>query len=649
MSIYAEGINGKGRDWKENILKSVSVEFECIDRIYEANIKSGTIKDADGDFSWFIEKLICENEIVVIGTGILSLNVFDMLFSYGIDIFCFMSKDEGEQRHRLFGKKVLSEGEVKKNTKCPIFLECCAENSAWGFGEVDKWDYYGYQRNCSYFLVKDYTDILVGNLRNILRGRNIVLIGNHNLCCNVSHVLETVEECRITYCDLLEEESAKEIRLEITDSKNITDDDVCFIIEPPYICDVEHMREINRKKKLYIEKIEDRKIINITNYFSNFEVLISIQKNDSGKYTVPCLTPGKILLNISGHMSGNIFFSSLLDGHPDILLINSGVGIHLIIDNLILFCLQMAEENAENILQTFWDIYNSISMREDELLLIYKEIFNDKFRELLTYKDCFTPQELFIIIHMVYEKIFGRDISDVQEMLLYYEPRSEVGIGRLNYEKWLSDEKVKGFSILITRNSYIRAGSYFKFLERFQNFFYPKVNDIWRHMVYIDENTKKPDYWFRIRVKFEMIKTEPRKILEYICKELELSWTDILLETTTRGEMRNYSSGNDIITGFDLRPVYNLYEEYFSDFDRFRIDMVFSVLQRGYGYPYVSCRNFSRRQLQDMFLKEFRFEDRLVYENDYWRKRYHKDLVDKMEEYLQKARLEEVYIDFLKE
>lgn len=47
----------------KNIFKSVSVEFECIDTIYEFNIISWNIKDADGDFL-FIERL--KKEIIII-------------------------------------------------------------------------------------------------------------------------------------------------------------------------------------------------------------------------------------------------------------------------------------------------------------------------------------------------------------------------------------------------------------------------------------------------------------------------------------------------------------------------------------------------------------------------------------------------------
>ena len=57
-------------------MRSVSVEFECVDKIYEENIKRGFIKDAAGDFTWLVEKLKDEKEIVIIGTGVQSLNAY---------------------------------------------------------------------------------------------------------------------------------------------------------------------------------------------------------------------------------------------------------------------------------------------------------------------------------------------------------------------------------------------------------------------------------------------------------------------------------------------------------------------------------------------------------------------------------------------
>ena len=39
-----------------------------------------------------------------------------------------------------------------------------------------------------------------------------------------------------------------------------------------------------------------------------------------------------------------------------------------------------------------------------------------------------------------------------------------------------------------------------------------------------------------------------------------------------------------------------------------RLCLIDGPFQKEYGYPYVSCLDFTRRELQEMFLKEFRWE-----------------------------------------
>ena len=40
-----------------------------------------------------------------------------------------------------------------------------------------------------------------------------------------------------------------------------------------------------------------------------------------------------------------------------------------------------------------------------------------------------------------------------------------------------------------------------------------------------------------------------------------------------------------------------------------RISLISAPYQKKYGYPYVSCLNFTRRELQEMFLKGWRWEN----------------------------------------
>lgn len=113
-----------------------------------------------------------------------------------------------------------------------------------------------------------------------------------------------------------------------------------------------------------------------------------------------------------------------------------------------------------------------------------------------------------------------------------------------------------------------------------------------------------------------------------------------MLATTRHGKIACYDSGNEIVKNFDLKLVFNLYEEYFSDFDRFRINMsnmIFSRDQKRFGYSYVNCKEFSKYQLQEMYLKPFCFERKLIDTNNYGEKDYRYDFMNKVREYFQSA------------
>ena len=64
-----------------------------------------------------------------------------------------------------------------------------------------------------------------------------------------------------------------------------------------------------------------------------------------------------------------------------------------------------------------------------------------------------------------------------------------------------------------------------------------------------------------------------------------------------------------MVRDFDLDVIYNTYEKYFSELDRLRLSIINAPWQRKYGYSYVPMKQFSRRELQEMFLKEFHFEE----------------------------------------
>lgn len=77
-------------------------------------------------------------------------------------------------------------------------------------------------------------------------------------------------------------------------------------------------------------------------------------------------------------------------------------------------------EDARNILSVFWSTYESIASQA----VYNKELFNEKMEQLLEHKDRLTSQQLFVMFHIAYMYMDGKNIteSDIGNMVIYWEP-----------------------------------------------------------------------------------------------------------------------------------------------------------------------------------------------------------------------------------
>lgn len=254
--LYAEGNS-----------KSVSADFECIDLVYERNISEGIIKDTYDKFKDILNR-IQDRNIIIIGTDENSLNAYDLLMGYGIDIFCFASDNTDDQMKILFGKNVLKIPDVIKNIENPVFIEAKSKYSTWGFGETDYYHYIGYKRNESYYLMKDYVKIPRNGFMNILNHViektecKIVIIGDYWLFLKL---IQSVEARNINmynkmrYFDVLGEHKEKRGKNLFVNGEEVSEEDICFLLLPGYIGCVDEVME-NRNywdtmKEKYLEAV----------------------------------------------------------------------------------------------------------------------------------------------------------------------------------------------------------------------------------------------------------------------------------------------------------------------------------------------------------------------------------------------------------
>lgn len=597
--------------------ESVSAEFECIDKIYEESICRGIIRDAQGSMQELAKKLQGK-KIGISGTGGNSLNAYDLLLENEVDIYCFLTEDIQQQGAELFGKKVIGKAEALKSIDGLIVIETDEKYSAWGFGGTDFYHYYyGLKRNERFFLLRDYGEIpnrgVPYMLSHMVRkeGARLLLAGDRWLCLRLRGILEKQGrefEGKILYCDVLEEYAEEKLRMDRIGTEEIQRTDTCLLLVPEYYHYDPMKCYLNHKavKNNYAERLKAYSLTVVDYPLESSVFMDNIVAPDKSEKVA--LQVRKIIIGAITPYSGNIFFRGLLDGHPEIMMLEYSS----LNSNLFSICEKLSMAEGADILKWFWELFEREvqSESQNDWGEDKRKKFSRSMGEMLSEKEIFTSQEIFVMIHIAYARMWGQEIKNISDMTIYWEPHCVPANKCEDYAVWLDKAAMSGCILNVVRNAWIRSGSILRTLEKekksFGTWIYATV------FSYPDDEKRQYEVWERAVVRFEDLKCHPREELQKLCEKLEIEWSDTLLETTLHGEQEFY--GN--ITGFDLTPVYRTHEEYFSPFDRFRLSLITGAWQKKHGYPCVSSLDFSRKELQEMFGKKFRFEEKIVYQSE---------------------------------
>ena len=608
--IYADGIPLRNNSLYETVIRSASPEFECIDRIYEANVLEERIRNTIGGLDEFMTKLKEEREIVILGADRKAQDTYDLLMAHGIDICGFAMQNKKDEMR--LGRKIMSIEEAMRSLEHPVFLNYTDVHGALGEEWTEYFDYRGYERNEQYFLVRDYADIPTSNLIHVLHGKKVWLTGDPRLCQLLTDYLNLIENGEVTvqYTVLGEKITAEE-------------EDISCLVVPDYKNkkDIRENKEAERREMLR-KKMTEMGFIGHTEYFVCIRcfALIDLYLNKGAeKYTVSELLPKGFLLGRIPYRSGNIFFRGVMDGHPEVLISHINSDFH---NNVFYYCIRLANIDSDKVMLLFWEIYGA-EASSDDIVFLHPEIFEERVKSLLSLKERFTSQELFVLFFTAYiEMISSRHILDVSKLVIYWEPH---GIERSEfpyYALWLEDQKVNGNTILLCRDSIVRTGAMYNHdynRAKGRNLLpTPRPTAFWvmfENGSALDGEDLNYQYWTEYKMRFEDLKTKPVEKLTEICEVMNIEWSDSMLRTTSNGKPSEFMG----IIDFDLKPVFNKYENYFSEYDRFRISIVSSPYQKRYGYTYDNCLKFTRREIQEMFLKPFLFDEKAMFgepEND---------------------------------
>lgn len=455
LVIYAEDLFPQTCDLYQALIRSVSSEFECVDKIYEANVKIGNICDTIGGLEDVFGK-IRGKEIAILGTDRKAQNVYDFLYGHGIDIVCFVERKVQKSvivGRTLLGKSIVSISDAMVCGNHIIFISCDGQNNALGTEDIDFLDYYGYRRNQQCFLIDDYTEIPFSNLTNVLKGKTVRVVGEEKLSKLLVDYLKDVEQgdIDVAYLNISED-------ISVCETEIICSAYPWYYNYMGYAGDVAY-KKYNSKLMLFKKELSSRDI-SYTDYFSCTRafVLIDLYRNRSReKYSLQQLTPGGILLGRIPYFSGNIFFRSILDEHQDILKL----GYTDFNDNFFIYCICLAGIKSGDILK----ILKQMCMEgwpDDYFDLEFADwdFFERCAEELLSLKECFTSQELFVLFHIAYSEMTRYEkIDDIKQKIIYWEPHAFVREDFPFLAQWLDSDSVRGRTIYMHRNQMTRAGS----------------------------------------------------------------------------------------------------------------------------------------------------------------------------------------------
>ena len=594
MVIFAEDILGNRRNLCQKIASSASPQFECINHIYEENILAGNVEDAEGDFSNMLEKLKGKN-VIILGMDAKAQDAYDLLLAHGIDIRSFAVENlQGVRRKRLLGKRLITLAEVLRDEVNSVFVEVHNKDSAWGNKDVELFDYYGYERNEKFFVMRDYKDIPFSNLTHVLKGKSVIFTGDERLCKILSEYLIDIEqgEIKIQYMPQFQEGIAKE-----------TD-----ILCPAWSYTGEGVYENG-------DLPEDIISLSFTDYFLRVDVFVQVEKYKlccADKYTIKELMPKGILINVTFYSNGNVFLKGLVDGHPNIL----SIPFNVFEDNLFIYCIRLSLEDPKDIIDILRELLEK-EVGESELKQVFPDW--DRFRTSLEYRlsfgERFTSQELFVMFYISYvEMLSGEKITNLEQKVIYFDPHHFLVTKRTCLAEWLESDTINVQMITLRRDGITNICSAGRWTAKAYGLSMSEAvmsleNVIWLEKKFLGIECIKYQYCRRFEVRFEDLKLHPKEELGKICERIEVPWDDRLLHTTYLGESSNLQGIRD----FDLKPVFNTYREYLSEFDRFRLYLLRGAYQKRYGYSYESCLKFSRVKLRELFVKEFFIQSKLQF------------------------------------
>ena len=444
----------------------------------------------------------------------------------------------------------------------------------------------------------DYTYIVRGIRRN-LKDVQPILVGEQILA---DQFISWTEEKRITkpvYCD----NSAREIEA----IKQSFDRTIWIVLNHTHLYTaLEEGIEISKKSRE----------AGIDNYafFFLFDFLFSFAKEkDKIPDKINTFSITKAVCVLASGWSGQWFVNSLFDGHPQILFLENtywGADIYYIVKKL---------SKSQNVTDDFKQIFTKYNdwwgeNWDAEKSNRYFEILDKYFKQ----NERYSEKDILVGINVAYyEMIHGKQPEG--DLCLYIDSHDKGNDFFWPMVEWLKGEiKVEVFLLHMIRRPIIRVGSMLHLHRTVFATGMLRKNEVLS--IIFHAFGLKSGYGNKLLgVRFEDVKLAPERTLKKIVEEIGINWNESLLTSTMGGQEYTYGLNTQYkVTGFDIKPVYNMYDEYFSAFDRFRLEYCYSRKNKAYDYPYEEENSVPREliEISNLYAMPWRVEKYIDFKNE---------------------------------
>ncbi|EQA61052.1 sulfotransferase domain-containing protein [Leptospira alexanderi] len=311
--------------------------------------------------------------------------------------------------------------------------------------------------------------------------------------------------------------------------------------------------------------------------------------------------------------SGSVFFQSLFDGHPECVTIPGSYisGYQDWFDDLTSLGTSAVIENFCKTFRVLFDPYyisdvplpccgkqpgldcnfHKMGERQDEIIAIDEREFKDHLYSFTKEDLLQSSVSFFKALHFAYASCKKMDLTKIK--LIVFALHSPI----LRRAQFLLEMNTK--IIHMIREPLQSALSLYK-----QNNSTQGISEILNILSLYSpmENFENVTY----AVKLEDLHTSPEKVMKNVAQFLNISWNNILLESSFGGKKWWNLSGTDNISGFNNIIIGKKYENYVTERDKDKFAFIFKKLYELWGYD-------RKKHLFLNIFSDYKFESNLPF------------------------------------